>query len=511
MDFIHSKRWDVVSRFLEEVGKPVEMQIYRAWFLLHDPGKFTHVMTYATVLLTAFVTFRLLRDSKFFNSESSALIGALSITFPIVKANSDSVILVYLLNYLSFLCGMWTAYFSVTAENLRRRWAFRVASYFFLAFGFLMNSTLIYFFCLLLFFFVRQNAQGKIPYREQLAHLSKAAFRFFKQNADLCLFPFFFWILKKIFTAPTGAYANYNQIVFDWSLLKLGYYHLVKTTIGGALWDLVQLPATVILFVGLIAILRPVWSDYRKRAGDALPSYSGMQISSAMLLVFVGTFPYILVGQYAFNHFGWATKNNILLQLPLAILIERILAGLKYFGLRGLQLREVITVAFLLFCGIATVKNYIRWEATSAIEHSVALQVAEFSKTQPISIVHVIRNYNIPQTFEGSPAPIVLSAMMRLEDKKLPVFCTNEPPKDGRRYQPAEIIDHINNTTVPYAFNEIDQSGNQVRISVTAIDAGRSATNIAIGFLKSRAQSAEARESFLRQLSTISVEHLTGY
>lgn len=497
MDFIHRGRWDVVSRILKEVGKPIETQIYRFWFTLENPDQSTHAMAFVVLLLTGYTTYRLLRDSSFFSPESAALIGVLSIVFPIVKGNSDSVILVYSLNYLSFLCGLWTAYFSVTAKTKQSKLVFRALSYPLLVFGFLMNSTLLYFLVILFFFFVKESklVQG------QASAFWDNAFAFARKNADYCLMPFVFWIVKKIFTPPTGVYSDYNSISFDWSIVVKGYYHVFASTIGPALFDVLYLPGTIVATLFLLFILARNF-----RLGKLA---SSRVVVASMFLLLIGVLPYILVGQYVFSHYGWATKNNLLMQLPIAILIERFFLNFSTFGERGFRLRKFAVGAFLILCGIANVKNYIRWEATSAIEHSVALQVAEYSRQQPISIAYVIRNFNVPQTFQGDPAPIVVSAMMRLVDRNLPIFGTTQPPRDGVSYKADEIAEHFVGTTVPYAYNDVQQDGMQVRITVNPADMNRTATELAIGFLKSRSGTLEERNEFLRHVASVAVEKLS--
>lgn len=506
LDFFERDDWSSADRLMLEVGKPVNSAIYRFFGMFDNIIAATNLVTYLCLALTGYVTYRLLLLAGFFSINYSVLAASLAALFPIVRTNTDLVVLIYLLNYLSFLTGLWLYLLNFQGKS-NYRTILRLVCYMTFVFGFFMNSVLPLFYYLLFSHFLYVHLCSESTSKIPLFHSVKS---YIAKSWDFLLLPLAFWYCRKTFTPTSGYYASYNSLQFKVEALELGLWRVLHNvfleTLRECLWNL-PMKATIL---GLLLICYVFHKPINIQKSDLHKALATFAFAIGALVV--SSLPYILVGQYTFLNYGWSSKNNILFQLPIAIAFACIfeLVSKTSSTQRARRFRLIGGGLFLAACASATITNYLRWESTSAQALSLTRISARLQSAEAFSIVHLRPKLLTAKTFEpDQPPPIVWSAIIRRGKPEKPVFVVVRPPKNTTAYTLEQLEGEILETTVPYAYSEVDRNGGQVELVAQPLDSTHDWLSIAIASLQTKIAGDERRQLFLDSLLSVERTSLT--
>src|SRR5690606_21527519 len=219
------------------------------------------------------------------------------------------------------------------------------------------------------------------------------------------LLPFVFWIFRGVFLAPSQQYAalNYNEIGLN-SLVAMpsrfiklltGFF----TTLFPLLTEMFATIEFIILFLILVGLV-----FYLIRNMNFNFTVSKSLLFVALVILFLGVIPYVLVNKYPFFS-GFDTRHQLLIGFGIALLFCSLLFLIKSNGIKKLIL--ALSLAFFVslnvFIQFSYFKGYLK---TIAIETYLANNNPEKEFPQSIFVIDNTVNFtqkgNIRSFYEYS-------------------------------------------------------------------------------------------------------------
>lgn len=456
-------RFDYAKWLLTETG----LNLTYYWFAAI--GSFKHHILLAKCLsfIYMFINYFSIREIFLVirpgDTHGARILGLLSVLAPLFSVNGALGVITYSLGYTLFLLGAYL--FLVRANGSKAMW-WRSASMalFFLSFN--VNSLLVFFYGFVLLDYLLYRVKSEEPF-------IKTEIRYCLMRWYLILLPVIFWAWKEIFTPRHGEYANYNRIALHTKTVIAGFKSLFTGTLLPAL---THVPASALCASGIIALFVGCYLTFFRGTSHAHdvsnPSASrisaGIGIVLGCVLLFLGAFPYIVATPYPhFASYGWGTKNNLLLNLPLAIIC--------FFTIRFIDLAvsrfQLSNFLFPLVIGILVflnIQNYARWETFSLKEKSFLTQIAENKDIDKYPILEIHEKTKIPKTIDIYP-PAVWSFQIASARGRIDRFAFEIGPdgieasghKKKEFYRPQDVVKLLDSTTIRREFKEVDINSRQ--------------------------------------------------
>ena len=181
------------------------------------------------------------------------------------------------------------------------------------------------------------------------------------------------------------------------------------------------------------------------------------------ILILLAAIPYILVGQ-PFGTFGWATKNNVLLACPCALFVYSAVSIFFKPEVKGFILFALISGGAIYLLHV-----YASWIALWAKNLSAIKQTSEEKLFKGAAIVEVCDSYPTELCNRSRPEhwDISLTYMFTYQTQAVRHFgIVGNEQSNLASYSSEEIKNKIIQTTVPYVLEDIDTSGNQIRLKI---------------------------------------------
>jgi len=464
------KQWEIMKRLYSEVGMPILYFQHKFFSFLPKAKYFYNLLAFLSLFISSAIIFII--GVKFVALPTSVafIIALLMVCYPGQQMGVERVIS---MQYFMPMALFYLAcFFSLESAVTNSEYAvfFHILAIVLFLLSFNMNSLLVYYWGFIVFFalFTIQNFSiGQLGI-------------FILGHIDYCILPFIYWIFKETLSPRHGNYSNYNKIIpnsesnpLDTQRIKRTMHYfsnfiilsLKNGVIGVYIQSVSLLFKKYVLF--LFAVIITLCGLFFILSNDVtynITSFQGGLIFSfGILLLILAGIPYILIGQ-SFGARGWATKNNVLLGLPLSLII---------FGLFSVFFlpKYVISLIFIIIVSNIVYLNYINlsWIALWVKYCSTLLNLQKNMSLKKFSIFRVYDNHSLKGSFDIHPEHDVVYLIYMFdsiwEDKlRLGIY---EKKFSLEPYSQERIRDIIKNTTIDYALKEIDLEGKQAIIVIT--------------------------------------------
>ena len=190
----------------------IPMQAYYILSVMWLPNWGYRIVVFVLFLLVALIFYEILRGMDIFSEDDAFFIAAVALTVPVNDARTVLNCFAYTVEIFLFMAGFLLA----TKINLfsgAKKYLIHIVSLILLAGSYSMESLLVFtgIIWLYLLYDIAKNNKNEKPGRKVLL--------FIRSYWDYLVLPFAFFVLKRIFFKPYGAYAEYNQLTKD-SLIR---------------------------------------------------------------------------------------------------------------------------------------------------------------------------------------------------------------------------------------------------------------------------------------------------
>ena len=443
--------WHILKRFTGEVGMPYIYHLHKAISSARVGKTAYNFINVISLIGAAYAVSYLCVQSGYLSFQESILIAALMLAYPGQQIACEKSVTQYFLCTLLFYLGAALniqSELSIGTESVLL-W---IASLTLLFLSFNMNSLLVYYLGFLIYKIVFIAKAGELNLH----------FLFLIKNSILVILPPLFWILKNWLTPRSGYYLEYNSISFQPKRLFQGLVSLISEGTLGCYVEAVRWFLKNPIWV--VLIIFSMWLG--KSLFAVTPSIGSIELRLLIfsaILILLAAGPYILVGQ-PFGTFGWATKNNVLLALPCALFIYSGASIVFKPEVKGFFLLAVIFVG-----AIYLIHVYASWIALWAKNLSALKQASEEKLFKDAAVVEVCDSYPTELCNRSRPEhwDISLTYMFTYQTQAVRHFgIVGNEQSNLASYSSKEIKNKIIQTTVPYVLEDIDTSGNQIRLKI---------------------------------------------
>lgn len=186
----------------------IPMQAYYILSVMWLPNWGYRIVVFVLFLLVALLFYEILRGMDIFSEDDAFFIAAVALTVPVNDARTVLNCFAYTVEIFLFMAGFLLA----TKINLfsgAKKYLIRIVSLILLVGSYTMESLLVFtgIIWLYLLYDIAKNNKNEKPGRKVLL--------FIRSYWDYLVLPFAFFVLKRIFFKPYGAYAEYNQLTKD--------------------------------------------------------------------------------------------------------------------------------------------------------------------------------------------------------------------------------------------------------------------------------------------------------
>jgi hypothetical protein len=348
-----------------------------------------------------------------------------------------------------------------------------------------MNSILVYYFG----FFV---CKGVHLYQNKLYENTICCLEYLL----LLILPFIFWSIKEKLSPRSGHYKDYNKISLRLKRIVLGLKSLLSEgSLGCYLYCLkwlLQNPWIVVIAGTFSWALGPI-----SLITTAANHKDVLIFIMSVCLILLAGIPYILVAQ-PFGNYGWATKNNLLLSFPNALLVySSISIVIKN------EFQEKVFSFIILACSAFLLAVNLSWIALWAKNKSILQKTKHYKRSSVIMVKDlyptVLCNNNSPEWWN-----ISLTYMFCYLRDKVDQFCVVETSENKRELSKnSNMRKLINATTVPYCLQDINTHGRRIKIIILKGNHSWSDIRIAIKYLFYLGLSQSKLHSFLEKIVTL--------
>lgn len=390
-----TNRWELISGIYADRGG---LPIYTAfhWLLYQFPFfVFGYkLVAFLFILSSSQFIYRIARF-LFSNALISLFIALFALTYPANQATVELIVIPYLLSYFLFWLGCLLLV--LAQEKKHRAFFWHLGAVLCLVLSFRMYSLLVYFygflFILYLIWLARQRKSG---------FLQKTT-RFVTANLGYLLLPIFFWLGNAWIFPPAGPYANVDAFIWRPVLVDLTGRYFSEGILGQFAASLANLanPLVLVSVVGLSYLAVCGFSVKNGRQQTLQASLRPAQLILAGAVLFAaGVFPYVIVGRSTMLH-GWATRNAVLIAVPIAILLVGA-AGALLTRVRKIQTKTFAKAAVFAMFALAllfateSAKAYLSWQLRAIKDNSVIANVArQAADAQDVSVFYVYDSFRV--------------------------------------------------------------------------------------------------------------------
>ena len=390
-----TNRWELINGIYADRGG---LPIYTAfhWLLYQFPFfVFGYKLSaFLFISSSAFFIYRIAR-LLFNNPLISLFIALVALTFPSNQATVELIVIPYLLSYFLFWLGCLLLVLTRTKKNPAIWW--HLAAAFSLVLSFRMYSLLVYFYGFLFILYMTYLV------RKKGVEFVQTTKQFIVLYFVYLVLPILFWVGNAWLFPPGGFYANADAFIWGPVLFDLTASYFTFGVAWQFLESLANLANPLVLFPVVAISWLAAWGFANKKHAQL---FLGATLNPRQLLLggavlfAAGVFPYVIVGRATMLH-GWATRNTILIAVPIAVLLAGLAQGLGVKGKKGqTQLVSKITV-FVLFVltllfTVETAKFYLMWQLRAIKDHSVILHVSSQAESvEDTSIFYVHDSFRV--------------------------------------------------------------------------------------------------------------------
>ncbi|MEH6591027.1 MAG: hypothetical protein V7746_12245 [Halioglobus sp.] len=375
-----------VAKWFNDASLYPQTWLYWLSHLTPNPKILYVTIAISALMMIAQTVFLVVSKYTPLSDRESFLLSALCIAFPGYNVLVSSIFNLHMLSMLLFFFGWYLFIESVICYHSKK---LKLCSYLILMASFFHNSLLVFHFGFLLFvFFVFYNHEAKDKTKLNVDVIKSTI----GKTWIVALLPIFFYFSVKFFLPTTGQYEDYNTLIINWDHFTTQEKISRVLYRGNQFWDnAIYHQFEIIynfvirqfsLFIALIVIIVGIFLKFREVRSNKNIGYLGVVtlIIFGCILLLLAVLPYLAVGKGPWAYFGWGTRFELQMGLPIAIVL---------FGLVKLitrQLPAIVTDTFLalLVCGFIMVltKNYLMWQARWVKDLSVISHL-QTSNRQP--------------------------------------------------------------------------------------------------------------------------------
>lgn len=493
---IKAKRWDDLYLWFIEQGSP--SGYYFHWLLGHLPGGiFAYkLLAFVSILFSAILIYRICLVSGFLSPAESLVAALVSLLYPGFQVAIELINVPYPLFFCFFLCGALIALKSERTKGTAH-YALRGAALGVFILSFNVKSLLVFYYGFLLLFFL-------IARRENRFGLTELLTKYSLRRLDLVVLPVLYWIANNYLFPTQGWGAEYNKISFpSWrpgTFLRF-LINAVYLQTNESLKHLTDNPVLL-----LMVMLGALWLYLLFRVSSTAffkpNTDSYILLAFGLLLLFLGMFPYAVVGKPATVH-GWDSRHALLIAVPVGVILVAVIRLALNEDGKISKFGFALIAVLLLGFGMSTITNYVAWQARWIKDRSVMVNLATAQNTQGISVFWVddqthlgpeefYRYYewaSIFKTVWGDESRIGLDLRNKDED----VLTQKRERFNERR-----------------SLSTFDPSGNQADLTISrGSDASSEAKLILRYFFYKYLHSRASLDGFLRTVTNVKVEPLS--
>lgn len=387
--------FNMSSEGLEEEFRSAGGYYMGAYFLHYflqqapEPALVYRVLTFILSFFSVLLFYKLLLRFKEVPHNQAFYMAIVFIVLPFFSAKTTMICLPYTICLTLFLAGFYLYTNILEQPSLWKRLLSLIC--FFVSF--ITNSLLFFYLIIPLY----------IPYvkrSKSLLLLVREGFRY----ADFMILPILFWVLRNLYSAPSDFFViqNYNEI----SLRRLLYVPVqLATTLNEIFFGPIALFYTnsypyiftliAILFGTLLFKLQKL---NRYIVFSTYTSHRQLIIVSSFL-IFIGSFPYLLVGKIPIFS-GYETRHQLLLTIGFSIFVIASIDSLVTTKYKSFVLTSVLTI-FITVSIQSQFRYLVGWlKQESIIEHLRRNPLPSHFNT--VEVMDLVPEYNAtdrPLTF----------------------------------------------------------------------------------------------------------------
>jgi hypothetical protein len=493
------RNWDLLFTHLYRAGLPGTVLFYSV--MDYFPGlvfKF-RIVAFLAIVLMAMLVYRIAEESKVLSRWESVSIALISLTYPAFQASVIMPVGLYLAFYCLFILA---AYLALRSERMRGavRYAVRGGSLVLFVVSFNINSLLVFYFGFLFLLFLLTHGQ-----RLTQGTFTRAVLQFVPRRLDFLLLPFAFWVVKEALFPRYGEYAAYNRFRFSPTTLVWTAGRFFGDSIYGQLNDalriMLQQPALALLLVGTMYGASRAFTT-----PPGPPAERGLRphvlLAFGVVLFALGIFPYVVVGSGPALH-GFATRNALLVGLPMAVILTATIRLMFSRGERGLSKSAFAVVATLVVAfSLTLVDNYFAWQGRWAKDRSIMVKLSHMTDVKRISVFWIDDQFQLPGALDY--AAYDWSSMFKQ------VWGGESRVGLSQMFTPEDWTALIT-TWALYNLSELDQAGCQAVLTIKRGPAASpDAWKLALHYLFLRFLKPEEMTRFLEGLTRIRVDSISA-
>lgn len=362
VDWLIDANWARLYETGDTMGNLGYTYLYWPFHAFADPAAAMKIAVFVCLVLTAVMVYLAARETGLVDRLGAFFLAAASVVYPGHMMAVAVNIAGHFFCYLAFAVAAWCTLRSRNAQG-PARYSYRVLAWAAFIVSFVTPSFLAFHFGFLVVLFLCSSRAGREPFFARVV-------RFLRSNYDLIILPFAYWLVHGQVN-PVHGWAKdmgYNAIRLAPDQLLLVYRNLV--TVVSSEW-LEHLGLYLVWFGISLAVLALAWrrpspvADVRR-----LRLKGGAAVALGILWLALAAFPYAAVGK-GFGMPGivdWETRNRLLLQLPLGIVI---LGAAGMLLAQWPRIRAAALVGALAASVALRIDAYAVWEAQAIKDESI--------------------------------------------------------------------------------------------------------------------------------------------
>jgi hypothetical protein len=356
--WIKKNEKNFIKRFYNDAGSPYLIQFHN----IFSRKKFANksIVFLSLFLASSFIFFISLKFD--FSVLHAFIISALYLTYPGNQITIEKTVSQYYFFTAVFYLGWLIIFYTFPFID--------IASMIFFLFGiilifssFLVNSLLVLYYPLLLIFvFKNFNLYANVT------NLILIIFLFF--------LPFIFWILKNRIFKQSSVYKEYYRFKFNYKVI---FFQILESIYIGLILQILNIFTTLLRNSKIGLILFPCLLIFIFSPIIIVQNYNdNFLVNSifAFILLISSLFPYIFVGQRIGIH-GWATKNNVLISFPYALII---FIGTIDYSIKIPIIIIFLSTIYLLFVNLCWISLWVK-------QLSLLINISEIINKRKFSII----------------------------------------------------------------------------------------------------------------------------
>ena len=373
-DWLKEGNWARFYEVGDTMGNLGYTYLYWPFRLFGDPCTALKFAVLLCLLVTPCLVYLTVRESGLVDRFAAFFLAAAAVLYPGHMMTFAANIAGHFFSYLGFALAAWC---TVRSESRTGKWryAYRGIAYAAFVVSYFMPSFLAFHFGFLLVLFLATGRDHPM--------------RFAARQGDLLLLPFAYWAAHQ-WINPVHGWAKewgYNEIRLDMDRMLPIYGNLLRVVAHSWLYYIEPFVACVAILAGVIWLAQKIFPRWNvpRHAGGARGAIVALALGATWLVLAV--FPYAAVGK----GFGapaivdWSTRNQLVLQLPLAIFV---LGTASLLLDRWPQWRAAALGSVLIFSIAIRIDTYLLWEAQAIKDESIRVNVARQAAKYHLLVFH---------------------------------------------------------------------------------------------------------------------------